>query len=227
MWQRWHLRWAVPITAAATALAIWVAVPDDRKKPIQDAFIASDAAPPAAQSQLAEQSQPVAKSDPAAAPADAVARSAPRERSEPLAGRDSDDSLRAQAEKRELRQEKEADLQGFARESAPAAAPAAATATAPPATPTQAPLADVATARQVAFPPAEVVSPDPAIRWRVMPTGQLERSTNAGQTWEAVALPQKVTAVRALSATTAIATAADGRQFRTDDQGKTWNPVQP
>ena len=39
-------------------------------------------------------------------------------------------------------------------------------------------------------------------------------------------LSQKVTAVRALSAAIAIATTADGRQFRTDDQGKTWNLVQ-
>ena len=59
-----------------------------------------------------------------------------------------------------------------------------------------------------------------------MPPGRLERSTNAGKTWEAITFPQPVTitAVRAPSATTAIVTAADGRQFRTDDQGKTWSP---
>lgn len=232
LWERWHLRWAVPVAAAATAVAIWVAVPDDRKAPIQDAFTVADSVPPAEQSQPAEQTQPAGKSE----PADAVAPSSARERSEPLARRDADSSLRAQAENREVRQEKEeADSQGLVRESARAAAPAAspAAAAAPPPVVQGEPrtLADAAAApaqeRASAFAPAEVVSPDPAVRWRVLTTGQLERSTNAGQTWEPIPLPHKVTAVRALSATTAIVTATDGRQFRTDDQGKTWNPVQP
>jgi photosystem II stability/assembly factor-like uncharacterized protein len=77
--------------------------------------------------------------------------------------------------------------------------------------------------------PAEVISPDPQVRWRIVPAGRLERSINAGKTWEAVTLAQpiSITTVRAPSAATAIVTAADGRQFRTDDQGKTWDLVQP
>ena len=116
LWQQWHLRWAVPITAAATAAAIWVAVPADRKDPIQDAFAVADSAPPSAPS--------LAK--PRTEPAGAQAPSAARQRSEPPARRDAESSLRAQIENREVRQQKEeADRQGFARESASAAAPAA------------------------------------------------------------------------------------------------------
>jgi len=35
------------------------------------------------------------------------------------------------------------------------------------------------------------------------------------------------TGITAPSANTAVVTASDGRQFSTDDQGKTWNLVQP
>lgn len=210
LWQRWRLQWAVPIAAVATAVAIWVAIPDDQESR-NDAFAVADSALPSTQSQPVE---PAAKGDPAAAEAPAPAL----ERSEPPARRDvSDATPRAQVENREVRQEKselESDRE------APALADAAA---APPAT---APPSTLAQQRQAAFAPAEVSSPDPSVRWRVLSTGQLERTTNAGQTWEPVPLAQKVAAVRTLSATTAIATTADGRQFRTDDQGKTWNPVQ-
>lgn len=221
LWQRWRLGWAVPLAAAATAVAIWVAVPDDRKYPIQETFTVADSAPPSEPNQA----------EPKNGSNDVQAPSAPLERSEARARRDANSSLRAQAEKAEVRQEKEeADRQGFARETAaaPAAPPAAATAA--EASNAARPLSDAAApaqTRAAAFASAEVVSPDPAVRWRVLPAGQLERSTNAGQSWEAVALPQKVTAVSAPSAATAIATTADGRQFRTDDQGKTWNLVQP
>jgi hypothetical protein len=228
LWQRWRLQWAVPIAAAATAVAIWVAVPDDRNEEIQDAFAVSQSEPTEAQSQTARKGQAAAKS----LPADTATPPAARERSEPLARRDADGALSARDERREASQEKEADVEGFARERAAAAA-------APVPQSETRPLADAATARtgpaspalteqrQAAFADTEAVSPDPTIRWRVLPTGQLERSTNTGQTWEPVPLQQKVTAVRALSATSAVITTADGRRFRTDDQGKTWNPVPP
>jgi hypothetical protein len=222
LWQRWRLGWAVPLAAAATAAAIWVAVPDDRKDPIQDAFTVADS-PPSSQPDLTE---------PKTESADVKAPSAPLERSEARARRAADSSLRAQAEKPEVRQEKDdADRQGLARESANAAAPAAPQAAAARAeTQTAATLSDAAAPAQqraAAFAPAEVISPDPSVRWRVLPSGQLERSTNAGQSWEPATLSQKVTAVRAPSAAIAIAATADGREFRTDDQGKTWNLLQP
>jgi photosystem II stability/assembly factor-like uncharacterized protein len=67
------------------------------------------------------------------------------------------------------------------------------------------------------------------VRWRIVPTNRLERSTNGGKTWDAVTLPPSITptGITAPSANTAVVTASDGRQFSTDDQGKTWNLVQP
>src|SRR6185503_8403919 len=32
IWQRWQLRWVVPIAAAASALALWIAIPSDRRE---------------------------------------------------------------------------------------------------------------------------------------------------------------------------------------------------
>ena len=222
---RWHLRWAIPMTAAATAAAIWVAVPDDRTKPIQDAFAIAESSP------STEPDQPAAKSEADRAAPSVVAP----ERSGSPARRDADSSLRARAENREMPQEKqEASGQTLAREpAAPAAADAPsgdprrlADAAEPPAAARSAAIAQQRQAAE-AFAPIEVVSPDPNVRWRVLSTGQLERSMNAGRTWEGVPLQLKIADVRAVSATTAIATTVDGRQFRTDDQGRTWNPVQP
>lgn len=35
-------------------------------------------------------------------------------------------------------------------------------------------------------PPVEIVSPDPAIRWRVLASGEVERTTDGGSTWRVV-----------------------------------------
>ena len=113
-----------------------------------------------------------------------------------------------------------------------AAGDAAAAAAAPPAA--AAPAQEASRQRAEAqsgllrqVPATEAVSPDPLIRWRILPARRLERSRNGGKTWEPVPFPQPIdlTAVRAPSATSAVVTTADGRQFRTEDDGKTWNPV--
>ena len=225
-------RWAVPLAAAATVAAIWVAIPEEERtaqlNPKAAPTISEPAVPPAE-----------AVSVDAAAPAQAKQRAA---RSDTQAGSLADQAApEARAEKADqfasekAREPKERD-QDLKVEAAPTArSAAAAQGAAAPAAPQPAQEQNRSRAesevaglvRQAA--PAEVISPDPQVRWRIVPTGRLERSTNSGKTWEAVTLPQpvNVTAVRAVSATTAIVTAADGRQFRTDDQGKTWKPVQP
>jgi len=40
-----------------------------------------------------------------------------------------------------------------------------------------------------------IPSPDPLIRWRVVGTGQVERSTNGGARWEAAKLPESATLI--------------------------------
>ena len=73
------------------------------------------------------------------------------------------------------------------------------------------------------------MSPDQAIRWRIVNRTRIERSTDSGASWQAVVFPEATApiAIRALSATGAIVTTADNRQFRTDDAGKTWSIVAP
>jgi hypothetical protein len=215
-WFRW--RWAVPLAAAATAAAIWVALPDN---PSQDEFERTVA--PALEQRAAAPSE--------TASADAAAPRA-EEEAKPLSSRrdQASSGFEDRAEKQEKRaasaNEPEQDLKAEANQ---APAPAAArTPAAPPADEARfrtESLSDLQ--RQGAV--TEVVSPDPLVRWRILPPGRLERSTDGGKKWAPVTLPQPadVIGVRAPTATSAIATAADGRQFRTDDQGKTWNPVQP
>lgn len=122
----------------------------------------------------------------------------------------------------------------------------------------------------------EIRSPDSAYRWRILPPGGIQRSTDGGTTWAVVdplsaaaragnptptvltagyapardicwivgragavllstdgatwqrrTFPESVdlTGVRASSATNAIVTTADGRQFVTTDGGATWSLV--
>ena len=215
-WTNWHLRWAVPVAAAATALAIWVAVPDDpRKAQVEDAL--STSAPQRAatdQAQTRPEPAPAAELEKREATPPPAAASALEARADTPA-----QSETAAASTRE------SDAVGPASPAAPEAA-------APPdqtRTLADAPAELMRQRREAFAAPVEVASPDPLVRWRIMPPRTLERTTNGGQTWEAVALPQAIdlTAVLAPSALTAVVTAVDGRQFRTDDQGKTWNPVQP
>ena len=239
-------RWAVPLAAAATVAAIWVAIPEEERtaqlNPTAAAPLSEAAPPPGGLSNARIPGNPTDLSADAAAPARAKERAA---RSDAVAGSLADQTAPELREKivsqekadqfasSRAANERDQDLKAEAAPTARSVAPAQAAAA--PAAPQPVQEQDRARAerettsllRQAA--PAEIVSPDPQIRWRIVPTGRLERSTNAGKTWEAVTLPQpvNVTAVRAPSATTAIVTTTDGRLLRTDDQGKTWNPVQP
>lgn len=208
-WFSW--RWAVPLTAAATAAAIWVAVPNN---PVQDEFERSVA--PAVEERAAVR-----------APSASADTATPSEEARPLSSRR--DAASSGSEDRAENQapaetERDQDLK------AGSATPAAARAAEAPAASEQDRLRDETVSglqRQTAV--SEATSSDPLVRWRIVPPGRLERSTDGATTWEPVTLPQPVdlVAVQAPSATSAIVTAADGRRFRTDDRGKTWNPVQP
>ena len=245
---RW--RWAVPLAAAATVAAIFVAVPQEERTaqlnptaappPISERAVPPAEAVSADAAAPAQATQRPARGD---APASSLADQAAPEARAKTANQEKADQF---ASSRSLEtKERDQDLKAEAATPPAAAAAGAQAARAPglperlngvpPAAPPPAQEQNRARAegdaasllRQAA--PAEIVSPDPQVRWRIVPPGRLERSTNAGQTWEVVTFLQSVTvtAVRAPSATTAIVTAADGRQLRTDDQGKTWNLFQP
>ena len=67
-------------------------------------------------------------------------------------------------------------------------------------------------------------SPSPSVCWLVGPAGIVLLSTD-GRTWKRVAFPEAVplAAIRATDAETATVTTADGREFVTDDGGRTWS----
>ena len=217
-WFRW--RWAVPVAAAATAAAIWVAVPDNTS---QDEFERTVA--PALEQRPSAPGE-TASRDAAATPAEEQAKPLSPRRDQASSG------FEDRADKQEKRAASanvaEQDLKAEASQAAPPAAARAPEAPAASAAPDQARLrTETLSALQRQAPGAETISPDPLIRWRIVPPGRLERSTDGGKTWVPVTLPQPVDliAVRAPTATSAVATAADGREFRTEDLGKTWNPL--
>ncbi len=246
-------QWAIPIAAAATAAAIWVATPKDRGVDEFERTIApaiSESARPEPSAPASAAAPPVAREEKEAALSEAASRDTasrkaaseatseakqrrdeapapPQDRAANERVADAVSSARA-AETKELDQDRKAEAPRAA-EGRQAAAAAAAPAAPAPAQEDSRQRAEVQSGLLRQAPATEAVSPDPLVRWRILSARRLERSTNGGKTWEPVQFPQPIdlTAVRAPSATSAIVTAADGRQFRTEDAGKTWNPVQP
>lgn len=186
--RRW-LPWLVPLTAAAAAVALWVAVPGDLSDPVapqRPAEVETQTAETNTQQPASLDNQPQASTartaTEAAPPADKKAENqAPLPELRKDVGRLETDSLKQQ--------------------DAAASAPAAAT-------PPVAPAAE-ASARAAAAPPAtsaaegarlarsanglagtitvanQIVSPNPSIRWRI--TGSVvEHSTDGGSSWAAV-----------------------------------------
>ena len=66
-------------------------------------------------------------------------------------------------------------------------------------------------------------SPSPSVCWLVGPRGIVLR-TSDGRNWTRISFPEAVplTSIRATDAQTATVTTADGRQFVTEDGGRTW-----
>ncbi len=260
VWQRWHLRWLVPLATAATAVAFWFVIPGndsqrgkevlaepvtvERQSSIAQPAGASPTTPetstPPAQdpNRLATASTPAettrrneAASAPAANTSRSAGASAPAaeiERRDQLAriesvGRSSDAAaapvagLSKQTSDTSARVENrvaEAPREAQARQSVDqfAAAPQVASEKAeadrdrvatvgarPDAAPAPAPAAPPAPARSVGAlraavasrvgAPLEILSPNPAVRWRITAGRIVERSTNGGARWETVALP--------------------------------------
>jgi hypothetical protein len=251
LWQRWRLQWLVPIAAAATVVAIWIAVPTDQRPTVPQQLDARLEAP----------IEPPQAAPPATAPS---SPSALGEREE--ADRDSppeSNTILAEPVGR-VDVEPNASSRGSSEQEARAAGDATARAASAPTE-----RRELALQRRQAGAPIEIVSPNPATRWRIVANALVERSTTGGSTWEPAAInsPTELTAgsspdplvcwlvgragvvrltmdgvrfqdvpfpeivdlvdVRATSATTASVTAADGREFRTDDQGTTWSRVAP
>jgi photosystem II stability/assembly factor-like uncharacterized protein len=66
-------------------------------------------------------------------------------------------------------------------------------------------------------------SPSPSVCWLVGPRGIVLRTTD-GRSWTRIPFPEAVSlaSIRATNDQTATVTTADGRQFVTEDGGRTW-----
>jgi hypothetical protein len=201
-WWRPELRWLVPLAGAATAAVLWLVIPASR--PDQVAELADRDRPAYA---MPPPSPPAASSPAPAGPSEGVAekKATEVERAEPPARQQTPGSPESDEPARMNREPAagSADLLAKAEERAasgaeaprPAATPQAPADTEPPAIAQEAPSAPPpaaqafgisADARRSAASNAiiDLVSRDPAVRWRLARPGIVERSTDGGATWQ-------------------------------------------
>jgi hypothetical protein len=249
-------RWLAPLAAAATAVAIWIAVPERPLTRVAPAP-AHDLASPAPE---APNQEPGARN---LEPGTANQSPAPSTQSmEPQANTLSAPSARLEKEvaepelmRDELRRDRAAqEALGATAGAAPAVPeavpPAAVADSVPPAAPPAAPSSDTRatlTLREtVVIDPqqrsaftakmtvtSEATSPvNQLVRWRVIDSVSIERSTDGGKTWtRTIQIPAvgtnkpdslTVLSIRAVNDVTAIARCSDGRDFVTSNGGLTW-----
>lgn len=244
---RW-LRWLVPLTAAATAIAIWVLVPN---RPI------TSVAPPVESSTAAtvrEDAASARPSIPAQAPESGTlsqnqnpapgARSPePQAKGESLAKADSQANVELQR-RDEFRRER-AEAESANAPAAVAEAPASPPSAPPPAAASPGLAADslagspasaaqrLSVSRQIAL--TESTSPsNPLNKWRVVTSRTIERSTDGGNTWmktvpppaASAGNPPAIVSIRAVDDVRAVARTSDGTEFYTADRGLSWTRVQ-
>jgi hypothetical protein len=206
-WARWRTaRWLVPLTAAATAIAIWVAVQDAPRDQLATAVVTAPPPPPVPSGKPVTSTAPVgnelaareAAQKRVQAPAATLDERA-RPSSAPVVPPPSADA-RSDRQERALAAVKEAESAN--RDAASARVADAAVPISPPppvakpgsisedvigATKAAAGARPVAELRQSsAFRAAtaiEVASPDPLVRWRLIGT-MVDRSTDGGSTWQ-------------------------------------------
>jgi hypothetical protein len=207
-WRVVHAGWLVPIAAAATALVVWIAVP---QRPVNQSRSVTEP--------IVTPTAPAAQSEPAApvTPESTERRDAAQESARgdadrtPLAGDRARSTLEAprleaqpsNAPAEESRQAREENAPSPAPSAAPAAASSAlsapAAAPAAPPTTTLAPAArafgaradsftKVAGANAVTGGVVEIVSPNPLIRWRLSGPS-LQQSADGGATWQPQTVP--------------------------------------
>lgn len=246
MWRRWHLGWAVPLATAATAAALWIAVPRNTSLPDQFAesrTVSVDAVAPAA---------PAATPPPAAPSALTQTQSLQTERAlvrrekiEPASAGEA--AAKRVEDQRAALAALAARLEAEKRRDANNAAPRVAT----------------AALREVALP--DIVAPGSTARWRIVGGQRIERASGSTAEWvpttidasdllTAGAAPSAtvcwivgrrgavyvttdglrfmrvpfpemsdLVAVTATDERTATVSSADGRSWTTTDQGRMWS----
>jgi hypothetical protein len=209
--RRW-LAWAVPLAAAATAVVIWVAIPEQKRTPAPATRV-----PPASISEAIP--VPLQKSDTAEAPT-AKPAAPPRSAAPPKLDSVAQQNAEAltdsaptaplppapllPAEQRDANAgEVQQRAAAIARDAVAFCGPTPPPANAGQLTASSAPSSDVC--------------------WLAGRGGLVMRSVD-GRTWQRIDFPETMdlTAITATDATNAVITDAGGRTFRTSDGGRTW-----
>lgn len=236
-----QFRWLMPLAGAAAAAVLWMVVPAGRPARIQETAAPSTSEPrpqPSATAPAAPPDNRIQGIDQAAPQAaKKVGPDASNERAGQLADqnlrrerggvdfppRSNEAPGRAEADRVAKAEEREAPMPG----AAPAAPPAeeqkavdAARGAPPPAAP--AAVSSLASSAS----PTELRSLDPSVRWRLVDLGFVERSTNAGASWDRVdtGVRTPLNAGACPTASTCWVVGDAGVVRRTTD-ARTWRPV--
>jgi Photosynthesis system II assembly factor YCF48/Putative zinc-finger len=197
-WSGLALRWLVPLTAAATAVAIWVAVP---RNPPALVFDSNQAGNQAATSQDLPQpsvttpnpQQPSAAAERPSAFVKLESQLRPRRNESPAELKDqaaapAAEPSEARTEGAQLDQERQA-ADGVTRTPEAAGARPLAAAPASAASESTFNKSELSARRTSSVSNAiaiEITSPDPSTRWRIGAGGSVQYSSNGGSTWEAL-----------------------------------------
>jgi Photosynthesis system II assembly factor YCF48/Putative zinc-finger len=202
-WRRHWFAALVPLTAGAAAIAIWVAAPN---APVPNAPVHIEQKPP-----------PAAEPQPRAAP------SAPAPEERP-SFRDRFDRATAREQRAPAAPPAAVDRAGAADAKLRNEQAAGAPAPPPPAAASAPSSYETATASSRQARVVQIAPPDSPVRWRIGASGMVQRSADAGATWETVAtgVAEDLTAAASPSSTVCwivgragtILLSTDGRQFR-------------
>jgi hypothetical protein len=223
-------RWLVPLAAAATAVAIWVAIPGRQPTPV-----AREESVPATTIASPQTTPPPETAKPLADPVPLQMPSSQSTFGRQAQTRRSDDQRvdLAPSVVQEARGKREtAESTTVTGESALArrpAAPAARPASADELRDNTADLSARTALNETVTVVIEGASPDNSqVRWRSFSGTGVERSVDGGQTWTKTAAspPGTIKSIRVVDALNATITTSDGRLFVTTDGGAAWAPVQ-
>lgn len=174
-------KWLAPLAGAAAAITIWMVVPEQR-----EVSVAPPQAPAAEQAVKAEPAAPMAPRS-----------NAPQESPETASNAESakqraPEQLRADTSRAKERPQADAAPPAALQESVTVTSASPVVAPPPPAS---APAVAGFQRNQSAIAPLEIVSPDPARRWRILP-GSVEVTDDGGATWSLirVASEERITA---------------------------------
>ena len=237
-------RWLVPVTAAATAVAIWIAVPDRPVTPVPSAP-ARDLQATRERTDAGVTAEPqVPVPVPVPEPRTLNQNPAPSTQNVEPQGAPQAAPRAAAEPQQEMQLRREFSPEPETPGAAPPVAPVA-----PPPPPAPAPFAQpsvsadavaetAGAARRSTLEKTTVTSDsasisDPQVRWRVVNFASIERSRDGGKTWAKTSpLPRDsvrgltIVGIRAKDGSQAIARMSDGSEFYTSNGGMSWLRLQ-